>query len=521
MYRKLEERLRTLSNNKIENLLQGGLKGIEKESLRVTPKGYISQTMHPASLGSTLTHPHITTDYSEALLELITPPFSDIKDTLNFLNDLHHFIYTNINDELLWATSMPCLLTGDESIPIAEYGNSNVGRMKHIYRHGLAHRYGRAMQAIAGVHYNYSIPDKFWPAFQTLEKDNSELQDFISESYMSMIRNFQRIGWIVSYLFGASPAVCSSFIKLRLKEFETFDCSSCSEPYATSLRMSDIGYKNSNQDGIVVSYNSLQEYVVSLKDAIKTPYTDYEKIGVIVDGEYRQLNTNILQIENEYYSFVRPKQIAESGETPSHALDSRGIQYVEIRAIDVSPFDPMGVNEQQLHFMEALLIFCLLQDSPAMDSAEREEFEQNQSMAACCGRNADLKLSRNGKEVLLRDWVEEVLDNMHEVCSMLDGETGHDYTSALQAQLAKVKDNDLLPSTQVIAGMNESGKSFFDFAMRKSNEHKNYFAELAVPKSRFEQLSEMAEQSINEQLSLEAVEQLPFDQYLANYLQMD
>ncbi len=527
MYKKLEERLKTLAETNNESLLGGGLKGLEKESLRVTPKGHIAQTAHQESLGSTLTHPHITTDYSEALLELITPPFADIKDTLGFLTDLHHFIYENIDDELMWATSMPCLLETDESIPIAEYGSSNVGQMKHIYRHGLAHRYGRAMQAISGVHYNYSIPEKFWPVYQSLENDKGDLQDFISESYMSLIRNFQRIGWIVSYLFGASPAVCPSFINLRRKEFEEFDCSSCHEPYATSLRMSDIGYKNSNQDGIVVSYNSLDEYVASLKDAIKTPYEEYEDIGVVVDGKYRQLNTNILQIENEYYSFVRPKQIAESGETPSHALDTRGIKYVEIRAIDVSPFDPIGVNEQQLNFMEALLISCLLQESPDMDAEERNEFERNQSTAACCGRNPDLTLLREGKEVLMTDWVTKILDNMHGVCAMLDKQNldGQDlngknqkYSNALQAQIDKVKDASLLPSTQVIEGMNETDQSFFKFALKKSEQHKDYFSGLSVPRKRFDQLDEMAIQSINEQRSLEETEQLPFDQYLENYL---
>ena len=492
MYKKLEERLNTLSNTKNESLLQGGLKGIEKESLRVMADGHIAQTHHPSTLGSTLTHPHITTDYSEALLELITPPFADVKDTLSFLTDLHHFIYTNIDDELMWATSMPCLLESDESIPIADYGSSNVGQMKHIYRQGLAHRYGRAMQAIAGVHFNYSIPEKFWPVFQSLENDKGDLQDFISESYMSMIRNFQRIGWIVSYLFGASPSVCPSFINLRLKEFDDFDCSTCGEPFATSLRMSDIGYKNSNQDGIDVSYNSLGKYVASLKAAIKTPSEEYEKIGVLVDGEYRQLNTNILQIENEYYSFVRPKQIAESGEAPSRALESRGIKYVEIRALDVNPFDPIGLNEQQLHFMEVLLIFCLLQESPEMDAEERHEFERNQSKAACAGRNPDLKLNRNGKEVLLIDWVTEILDNIQCVCEMLDGqnfngENGSDYSNALQAQIEKVRDNSLLPSAQVIEGMNETDQSFFKFALKKSEKHKDYFSDLAVPENRFRQ----------------------------------
>ncbi len=518
MYKKLEERLKTLASTNNKSLLQGGLKGIEKESLRITPKGLIAQTGHPESLGSTLTHPYITTDYSEALLELITPPFADIKDTLGFLSDLHQFIYANIDDELMWATSMPCLLESDESIPIAKYGSSNVGQMKHIYRRGLSYRYGRAMQAISGVHYNYSIPEKFWPVYQSLEKDKSKLQDFISKSYMSLIRNFQRIGWIVSYLFGASPAVCPSFIKLRLREFKEFDCSSCSEPYATSLRMSDIGYKNSNQDGIVVSYNSLDEYVASLKAAIKTPCEEYEKIGIVANGKYRQLNTNILQIENEYYSFVRPKQIAEPGETPSHALDTKGIRYVEIRALDVSPFDPIGVNEQQLHFMEALLITCLLQESPGMDIEERNEFERNQSMAACCGRNPDLKLSRDGEEAMLTDWVKEILDNMHGVCEILDGQNNKDYTDALQVQIEKVKDCSLLPSAQVTDGINQTEQSFFKFALTKSEQHKDYFSGMSVPAIRFNQLDELAIQSINEQHSLEEDDQIPFDRYLENYL---
>ncbi len=518
MYKKLEERLKVLDEPKYRFLLQGGLKGIEKESLRVVPAGHIAQTPHPVTLGSTLTHPYITTDYSEALLELITPPFADIKDTLSFLNDLHHFIYAQLGDEMMWPTSMPCLLENDESIPIADYGNSNVGRMKHIYRHGLAHRYGRAMQAISGVHFNYSIPEKFWPAYQSLENDQSDPQSFISESYMSMIRNFQRIGWIVSYLFGASPAVCPSFTKLRLVEFDDFDCSSCAEPHATSLRMSDIGYKNSNQDGIVISYNSLDEYVASLRAAVKTPSMDYEKIGVLVDGEYRQLNTNILQIENEYYSFVRPKQIAESGETPSHALDTRGIKYVEIRALDVNPFDPIGLNEQQLHFMEALLIFCLLQDSPPMDDQERHEFERNQSTAACSGRNPDLILSRDGKPILLTDWITEILDNMHGVCEMLDADPEtKNYSEALQAQIKKVSNNDLLPSARVIAEMHENNQSFFDFAMKKSEQHRDYFFNLTVDDKQFGQMEEMVELSLNEQHALEAMDQLPFDQFLENY----
>lgn len=480
-------------------------------------EGDISQLPHPRSLGSTLTHPHITTDYSEALLELITPAFADVRDTLSFLTDLHHFTYAKLDDELMWATSMPCRLISDESIPIAQYGSSNVGRMKTVYRHGLAYRYGRAMQAISGVHYNYSLPESFWPAYQQLEQNTDDLQTFISESYMGMIRNFQRIGWIVSFLFGASPSVCKTFTELRKKAFSEAECTSCYEPHATSLRMSDIGYKNKNQDGIQVSYNSLQEYVESLQAATKTPSADYEKIGVLVDGEYRQLNTNILQIENEFYSFVRPKQIANTGETPSHALQERGIRYVEIRALDVNPFDPVGLNDQQLDFMEALMIFCLLQESPVMDAVEREIFVRNQSSVACGGRDPEFKILRDGEKVSVKQWALEILENMKGVTALLDTKRGPDYSAALEAQIEKVNDYALLPSSRVMQAMEKYDGSFFKFAMAQSEKHKRYFSNCFIPETHFQQLEEMAAQSLNEQEAIEKADSISFDQYLANY----
>ena len=157
-------RLEQLLDNGHQHLLCGGLKGIEKESLRISKDGFIAQTPHPKALGSALTHPYITTDYSEALIELITPPFADIKDTLDYLRNIHQFVYDHLDNEMLLGASMPCGIDGDESIPIAEYGTSNIGRMKHVYRHGLWHRYGRTMQAIAGIHFNYSVPEALWPA---------------------------------------------------------------------------------------------------------------------------------------------------------------------------------------------------------------------------------------------------------------------------------------------------------------------------------------------------------------------
>ncbi len=162
--RAFEKRLAGVINSRARGALQGGLKGVERESLRVTPAGQISSAPHPRALGSALTNEHVTTDYSEALIELVTPPFAQTWELVQYLADLHRFVYTNLpDDELLWATSMPCAIKGDASIPIAQFGSSNVGRMKTVYRNGLGHRYGRVMQAIAGVHFNYSFPEQFWP----------------------------------------------------------------------------------------------------------------------------------------------------------------------------------------------------------------------------------------------------------------------------------------------------------------------------------------------------------------------
>ncbi|WP_082411735.1 glutamate--cysteine ligase, partial [Methylogaea oryzae] len=353
-------------------LLSAGLKGLEKESLRIGPDGMIARTPHPLALGSALTHPEITTDYSEALLELITPPFQDPADTLAYLDDVHRFVHANLDGEILLGSSMPCGIDGDDSIPIARYGDSNIGRMKYVYRLGLAYRYGRTMQAIAGIHFNYSVPEKLWPVLQELAGDTRPAQAFIADAYFGMIRNILRHGWLVLYLFGASPGICREFFTGReslVDQFEQFDDCTLYKPYATSLRMSDIGYKNNNQAGLRISFNSLAEYVDTLSRAIATPSPDYERIGVKVGGEYRQLNANVLQIENEYYNSVRPKQITLSGEKPTLALKKRGIRYVELRSVDLSPFHPAGIDLTELRFLEAFMLYCLLE--PACRSAKR------------------------------------------------------------------------------------------------------------------------------------------------------
>ena len=522
---KLSTRLDQFLAKGHQQLLSGGLKGIEKESLRIAKDGFIAQTPHPAALGSALTHPCITTDYSEALIELITPPFTDISDTLNYLRNIHQFVYEHLDNEILLGASMPCGIDGDESIPIAEYGSSNIGRMKHVYRHGLWHRYGRTMQAIAGIHFNYSVPEALWVALHQQEQSQLSLEHFTDEAYFGLIRNFQRLGWLILYLFGASPAICKNFFKSRpalMEQFEEFDHGTLYHPYATSLRMSDIGYKSKNQANLKIDYNSLTGYVNSLGKAIATPYSDYEKIGVVVNGEYRQLNSNILQIENEFYSTIRPKQIINSGEKPTLALKRRGVLYIEMRSLDLDLFNPIGIDEAKARFIEALLLTCLFQDSPAISDRDHQVNNANQLTVANSGRKPGLELDNGKQKIPLQDWATEILESMQAVCAILDGQdAGKPYSSALTQQQLLIQNPDLTASARILDSMTQTGLPFSRYALNKSAEHARYFSVNKLNKTTTQKFNDMAELSHTKQKELESKEQIPFGDFLKQYFSQE
>jgi glutamate--cysteine ligase len=518
--RKFERRLAGLINSGERGVLRGGRKGVEKESLRVTPDGHIVQTPHPAALGAPLTNEHITTDFSESLIELVTPPFLESWELLQYLCDIHQFVYRHLDEELLWATSMPSAIDGDADIPLAQFGTSNVGRMKTVYRHGLGVRYGRIMQAISGIHFNYSFSAGLWDVLQHVNQSSAPRQDFVSEQYFGVLRNYRRFGWLVLYLFGTSPAVSKSFFGAREIELPSFDRDTVYEPYGTSLRMSDVGYRNKNQATLSVSVNSLDEYIRDLSRAIGTPYPPYEKIGVKVDGEYRQLNANILQIENEYYSYIRPKRVARSGERPTKALQRAGVEYVEVRALDVSAFDPVGVNQNKLRFLEAFLALCLLRESEPIGRNEQEALDSNHLKVARRGREPGLTLNREGRTFPMMEWARELLDAMQGLCELLDhGEPSRPYTAALEAQRAKLDDVERTPSARLLTDMRQSGETFFELAQRMSKLHKDYFLDLYPPNERrLAEFAAAAEESHEAQARIEANDKMDFDEYLADYL---
>ncbi|MGH8267166.1 MAG: glutamate--cysteine ligase, partial [Steroidobacteraceae bacterium] len=500
------------------HILQGGRKGVEKESLRVTPRGLLAQTPHPPLLGSALTSEHITTDYSESLIELVTPAFTHSWELLQYLLDLHQFVYRHLGDELLWATSMPCAIDRDEDIPLARYGGSHVGHMKTVYRNGLGLRYGRMMQAISGVHFNYSFPLPFWEAYAAARAARAHGADFISACYFDLLRNYRRHGWLVLYLFGVSPVVCKSFLRGRALQLADFGSGTAYEPYATSLRMSDVGYRNRNQAGLTVSVNSLDEYVRDLTHAITTPHPPYEALGVRVNGEYRQLNANILQIENEYYSFIRPKRVARSGERPTKALRRAGVEYVEVRALDVSAFDPVGVNQSKLRFLEAFLALCLLKESAPIGAAAQGALDENHVTVARRGREPGLTLARDGRSMPMLEWGRELLDSMSGLCEILDhGDAGRPYSQALAAQAAKLADVTLTPSARLMSELT-AGESFFELALRTSAAHKAYFLDLYPPnEERLRELAQEAEHSLIAQRGVEAADRGTFEEYLTRY----
>ena len=486
--------------------IQGMRRGVEKESLRALPTGGVALTPHPASLGSALTHPHITTDFSESQVELITGVHTAVQACVEELHTIQNVTTRALGEEMLWASSMPCGLPADDVIPIGQYGTSNVGRAKSVYRMGLGYRYGRRMQTISGIHYNWSLPD------------------VSSEAYFGLIRNFRRQAFLLLYLFGASPAVCSSFVAGRQHQLQSLNAHTMYLPYATSLRMGRLGYQSEAQASLKVSYNSLEGYGNSLEDALTRHYPPYEAIGVRgPDGAYRQLDTSLLQIENEFYGTIRPKRVIRSGERPLHALRERGVEYVEVRLMDLDPFEVVGISAQTMRFLDVFLLHCLLSDSPPDTPQEIAALGDNQQRVAERGREPGLLLERAGAQVTLTDWGGEILSALRPIAQRLDAvHQCVDYSAALDAALQALRHPDTLPSARVLAAVEKTfNGSFVGFVRARSVQVKQTMLNTELPIAVQAHFEHLAQQSWDEQRQIEAADRVPFDAYLQAYLSPD
>ena len=497
----LSDRVAALSPDR----LRGIRRGIEKESLRAQPDGQLALTPHPTALGSPLTHPHITTDFSESQLELVTGAHASVEAMLAELTEIHQFVHHELaalGDEMLWVSSMPCGLPTDETIPLGRYGTSNVGRAKSVYRMGLSHRYGRRMQTISGIHYNWSLPGV----------DN--------DGYFALIRNFRRHAFLLLYLFGASPAVCSSFVAGRQHELQALGEHAMHLPWATSLRMGRLGYQSDAQATLAVSYNGLESYAASLEEALTRPYPAYEAVGIQnPGGDYNQLGTTLLQIENEFYGTIRPKRVIRPGERPLHALRERGVEYVEVRLMDLDPFEPIGINADTGRFLDMFLLHCLLSDSPPDSPDEIAALKNNQHLTAARGREPGLLLQRGPERVTLADWAADIVAQLAPIADAMDAvEGGQAYSQALAAARAALAAPDTLPSARVLRAMrDEHHDSFVSFVRTRSADTRAQLLALPYPAALKARFDALAAASITEQKRIESMDSMPFEIYRQEY----
>ena len=501
----LQQRLGALSTAQ----LTGMRRGIEKESLRSQPGGGLALTPHPAALGSALTHSKITTDFSESQVELITGVHADVEACLEELTQIHQFTYRSLRDagdEMLWVSSMPCGLPTDETIPLGRYGSSNVGRAKSVYRMGLGHRYGRRMQTISGIHYNWSLPG------------------VTSEQYFSLIRNFRRHAFLLLTLFGASPAVCSTFVAGRQHELQNLTEHTMFMPHGTSLRMGRLGYQSDAQSSLAVSYNTLEGYGASLQEALTRPYPAYEAVGIQnPGGDYNQLATTLLQIENEFYGTIRPKRVIYQGERPLHALRERGVEYVEVRLMDLDPFVPVGITAATMRFIDVFLLHCLLTDSPPDTPEEIAALARNQHRTAASGRQPGLMLERSGgdgAEVALTDWGLELIEQCAPIAAALDAaQGGARYADAVAAARTSLEQPHTLPSARVLSVLKQDFEnSFVKFVRAQSVSTQQTLLALPFTAELQMRFEAMTRESIAEQKKIEAADALPFEIYRQEYV---
>ncbi|MCV2401677.1 glutamate--cysteine ligase [Marinomonas sp. C2222] len=499
-------------------------RGVEREALRVKKDtGRISHEPHPSSLGSALTHNSITTDYSESLMEFITGVHPSVEGVTDELESIHQVVQHELakQNESLWPSSMPCYLSGNEDVPIAYYGESNTGKLKRVYREGLSNRYGRIMQCIAGMHYNFSFDSEFWQFFEAYKDKHGlspqQKQDFQSDHYFALIRNFRRNSWVLSLLFGASPAVDQSFLTNKPATLDTLQDHTWFGSQATSLRMSDLGYQNKAQADLYVCYNEVGTYISTIKKALQTPYPAYQDIGTKVDGEYRQLNTNLLQIENEYYSDIRPKRVAKSGEHPSTALKERGIEYIEVRIMDLDPSSPIGMQASTLYFIDTFLLYCMLHSDKKLSSEECHQLRLTQQDIAEHGQDLAREFNFGQGPIALRSQTERLLTELAEVAEVLSKLTGNPaYKEAVALQSKKLTDGSL-PSASLLNLCQEKG-GYQTAMLALSNQQQDKWLSKPISDDLLSRFADKAKRSLAEQKEIEAHDEINFDDFLNHYL---
>lgn len=484
-------------------------RGIEKENLRIQMDGKLAQTPHPHVFGAALTNPRITTDFSESMLEMITPPEGMLEEVFSQLKRVNSFIQRNLSDELLWPSSMPCDLS-EQNIALADYGTTNIAKLKKIYRQGLSHRYGLMMQMISGIHYNFSLTPSFMDFLKRYENSKEAIETFSNQKYMGMVRNIYRHAWLLVYLFGASPACSASSNTSSLPYLSTKKDGTVYSEYATSLRLSDMGYHNKYFNCLNISYNSAQEYAHSLLEATQNPCSAFYSFS---KEPYQQLNDSVLQIENEYYGFARPKQTINSGERPAHALLRRGVAYVELRILDLNPLQPHGMSREQMAFLDLFLLYCALTPSPLFRDNELKLCNENIKRVAVRGRDPSLKIfsTSSNLEQPFESFAKALLDDISQLNALFSNEL---YAKSIANQAAKINDVELLDSSKIAGAIIGGNMSFQEYHLRIAKHNKEHNGNL---ESADEEQRAIAQQSLECLQKIQQRQEIDFDDYLKDY----
>ena len=380
-----------LSKLSTDEILAGSF-GIEWESLRARGKGELSLTPHPRAFGDKLKNPLITTDFSESQIEMITPVFDTIDkafDTFSLLADLVNSSLPE--DEYLWFQSIPCILPYNDEIPIAQY--SDEGESSQKYREDLAKKYGVKKQMISGVHFNFSFDDDVLKKLQKILGSELTFKEFRNEVYLKIARNYLRYCWLIIYLTGCSIGSHNTFTEecIHLMDAKD-DYGSYYSTKGPSFRNSSCGYKNLKN--LYPSYASVEDFTRDVEDFIER--------GDL--SEAKELYTQIR---------LKPKDPADY----LNSLNEDGIQYIEIRTLDINPFYQCGLVRHDMKFLHLFLIYMFVKDESSYANWQ-EEAHINEENAAEMAYDESMRLIRDGKKVTLKSWASEIINEMYGMCEV-------------------------------------------------------------------------------------------------------